>query len=125
MNIKIYDPIERNAFNLIQGSIGFKGVWNIKDGKVLGMEIHPCGDAINQIINLKYLQAIELTNGFPKISDNFDETMELARDKSRIAKNVMREGIVIRIVNEMVDEVFGRVSFKIVDPKQLLKHNKK
>ena len=59
------------------------------------------------------------------LSDNFDETMQLARDKSRIAKNVMREGIVIRTVKEQVDEVFGRVSFKIVDPKQLLKHNKK
>ena len=69
MNTKIYDPKERNAFNLIQGTIGFKGLWNIKDGKVLGMEVHPCGDVIRQILSLKHLQAIRLTNGFTKIPE--------------------------------------------------------
>lgn len=69
MNTKIYDPIERNAFSLIQGTIGFKGVWNIKDGKVLGMEVHPCGDVIRHVLRLKNLQAIRLTNGFTKIPE--------------------------------------------------------
>jgi RNA ligase (TIGR02306 family) len=62
-----------------------------------------------------------------KLIDNIDDLIELSIGNSKINKEGMREGIVIRPITEIYDvEVMednnGRVTFKVVNPEYLLKY---
>jgi RNA ligase (TIGR02306 family) len=65
----------------------------------------------------------------PILNDNFklnnmtvDDLVQLSIGESKLAK-VKREGIVIRPLVECEDPKIGRLSFKIINPEFLLKHN--
>ena len=59
-----------------------------------------------------------------ELINDFDAIKDYARGKSFIHDSVWREGIVIRSMIETTDTDMGRLSFKIVDPRQLIKYNK-
>jgi len=52
-----------------------------------------------------------------------DELVSVATRNSVISKDLMAEGIVIRPLHEMKDEDIGRLSFKCINPKYLLKND--
>jgi len=86
-----------------------------------------------------YLSPVEMRNicrsldiptvpsfGCIKLTDNVDKLVELSIEKSVINNNVQREGIVIRPCENIIvsDRRFvgGRLSFKVINPKFLLKY---
>ena len=64
--------------------------------------------------------------GCIKLTDDVDKLVELSIEKSVINKSVQREGIVIRPIENIIipDHRFvgGRLSFKVINPKFLLKY---
>lgn len=61
--------------------------------------------------------------GFVRLVTDIPALVQLSIAKSQLNDKVQREGIVIRPVNEIVDDKFGRVSFKVINPEFLLKYD--
>lgn len=62
------------------------------------------------------------------LQDNIDDLVKMSIDKSKINKEGMREGIVIRPINEIYDcsvmeDNNGRISFKVINPEYLLRND--
>jgi len=81
--------------------------------------------------DFKDLKAFTEENGFkivPIIEESFtlnhtiEELVELSIGNSLLNKNVYREGIIIRSITEINDFEIGRLSFKVLNPKFLLKY---
>jgi ATP-dependent RNA circularization protein (DNA/RNA ligase family) len=82
---------------------------------------------------LDYNEFIEFCNkyGFdtvPILNDNYelnhsvDDLIKEAIGFSKLSPKVQREGIVIRAKKEAFDEELGRLSFKVINQKHLLKY---
>ena len=56
------------------------------------------------------------------LNHSIDELVELSQGESWLREGVQREGIVIRPEQEEYDRDIGRLSFKAINPKFLLKH---
>jgi RNA ligase (TIGR02306 family) len=57
------------------------------------------------------------------LPNTVDELVEFSKDKSLLNKDVHREGIVLRpLVEEYEPDLYGRLSFKVVNPEFLLKY---
>ena len=77
---------------------------------------------------IEFCQKLDIQT-VPILDDNFrlndmtvDDLVQLSIGESKLAK-VKREGIVIRPLIECEDPKIGRLSFKIINPEFLLKHN--
>jgi len=57
------------------------------------------------------------------LTNDIDSLVSLSNGVSELNPKVKREGIVIRPHEEMYDIAVGRLSFKVVSPEYLLKHN--
>lgn len=73
--------------------------------------------------------AVPVVEEYVCLHTEIDDWVKMADGESRIGKGCLREGIVVRPYSEMVDMQMaqgfgnGRVSFKVVSPQYLLKHN--
>ncbi|MBD3195446.1 MAG: RNA ligase (ATP) [Candidatus Lokiarchaeota archaeon] len=56
-----------------------------------------------------------------KLNDTVDSLVELAKGQSKLNPDLPREGIILRSLEEISDPEYGRVSFKVLNPKFLLK----
>jgi hypothetical protein len=68
---------------------------------------------------LPYVPILSQAYILPK---TIDELVVTATGKSQLNDEAMREGIVLRPLTEMQDEDLGRLSFKVINPEYLLKH---
>ena len=59
---------------------------------------------------------------FVLLGTDIDELVERSKGVSALNENTLREGIVVRPIEETRDEKFGRVSFKVINPEFLLKY---
>jgi RNA ligase (TIGR02306 family) len=57
------------------------------------------------------------------LDGSVEEWIELSKGNSKINPNVLREGIVVKGINEEIYPSFGRLSFKVINPDFLIKHN--
>lgn len=55
------------------------------------------------------------------LNDTVDSLVELAKGKSKLNPDLPREGIILRTIKEITDPEYGRISFKVLNPKFLLK----
>jgi hypothetical protein len=97
-------------------------VYNIDDQKYLSLY-----DVIEIIKSLGLDLVPTLYNDFV-LDHSVDQLVELAKGKSIYNNKTHREGIVVRPVEEIEDQSFGklhvsRVSFKTINPDFLLKYD--
>jgi hypothetical protein len=52
-----------------------------------------------------------------------DEAVEYSVGKSLVNKDIQREGVVVKSALEKRDPDIGRLSFKVINPKFLLKYD--
>lgn len=60
---------------------------------------------------------------FIKLENDISRLVKLSNGKSAINEAIQREGIVVRSVENIDDEIFGRFSFKSINPEFLLKYD--
>ncbi len=109
----IGESIQSNKYKLRGQTVLFFNVFDIDKYEYLNFE-----DFKNTIESLKLKTVPVLDTNFSLIND-IDKLVEKSIGTSVLHK-VQREGIVLRPITEMQDTL-GRVSFKVVNPKFLLK----
>jgi RNA ligase (TIGR02306 family) len=84
---------------------------------------HPIGiEDVCLILGLKPVPRIE-RNLFLEDINTIDKAVEYSYGKSALNKDTLREGIVIRSHLQLKDPRLGRLSFKVINPKFLLKYD--
>jgi len=109
--------VQKNPLKLNTNEILFFNVYDINEGKYLDYKEFV---AMCDKLNVKRVPLLDENFMLPK---TVDELVEVATRNSVINPNVMAEGIVVRPLHEMRDEDIGRLSFKCINPKYLLKNN--
>ncbi len=79
-------------------------------------------EELKELLNDFDLPIVPILSETYKLSNNIEEIVELATIKSSMRKETWAEGIVIRPLRETRD-LNGRVSFKAISPKFLLKYD--
>lgn len=114
--------IQKNTLNLSGLDILFFNIFNINEYRY-----YDYTDFIKISKELEISIVPILEEDFILIND-IDYLVEKAKGNSKLNRNVMREGIVIRPLKEKVDLFMandfgnGRVSFKVLNPEYLLKY---
>lgn len=114
------EGIQKNKYKIKGHQVRFYNILNLETRKYLSFS-HFFTTA--QQLSLEIVPVIE--NKF-FLKNNMDELVELSKGKSMLNKDVMREGIVLRPLEEKLDANFdlthSRVSFKVINPNFLLKY---
>lgn len=114
------EGIQGNKYKLKGQKVAFFNIINLDERKYLSFN-----DFYNTIEKLE-LMKVPITKNKFILEDNMDELIESAKGKSFFNKDVEREGIVLRPLNEQLDASFdlphSRVSFKVINPNFLLKY---
>jgi len=109
--------VQKNPLKLNTNEILFFNVYDIDEGKYLDYKDFV---AMCDRLNVKRVPLLDENFMLPK---TVDELVNVATRNSVINPNVMAEGIVIRPLHEMRDVDIGRLSFKCINPKYLLKND--
>ncbi len=109
----IGENVQGNKYKLRGQHIFFFNVYDIDEHRFLDLDEY---ETFFKNMELKTVPMLERNY---KLSNNIEELVELATGRSVLA-DVQREGIVLRPVKEIVDNT-GRISFKAINPKFLLK----
>lgn len=111
--------IQKNKYGLNIPELKIFSVYDITGGRYLGIHQmkHLLGEmGFNESFQVPCLGTIELNH-------SVDELVSLSEGQSRLnGSRVQREGIVLRPIIEETDVELGRLSFKVINPKFLLKH---
>ena len=110
----IGESVQSNKYNLRGQDIWFFNVYDIDEHRFLDFEEFVF---FFKNLNLKTVPVLE-TNY--ELSGNIEELVRLSVGKS-VLNDVQREGIVLRPLKEIEDSS-GRISFKAINPKFLLKY---
>lgn len=110
--------IQKNRYNLKEVDLYVFNVFNIE-----AQEYHSFRSMrlITQTMGLKMVPV--LNESLELQFDNIQSVIDAADGPSRIAQNVIREGMVYRPVVEIRDDRHGRVSFKAISNQFLLKND--
>jgi RNA ligase (TIGR02306 family) len=77
-----------------------------------------------QIIKYLGLTSVPLVNDEFTLPNTVDELVEYSKGNSLLNKDIYREGIVLRpFVNGYDEDIYGRLSFKVINPDFLLKYD--
>lgn len=107
--------IQGNKYKMNTREIAFFNVFDIKKYKFFDFN-----DFVSLIKDLGLKTVPILATDIPLI-DDIDKLVKKSYGKSVLNPNVPREGIVIRPMQEINDTQIGRLSFKAINPKFLLK----
>jgi RNA ligase (TIGR02306 family) len=110
----IGESVQSNKYNLRGQDIWFFNVYDIDEHRFLDFEEFVF---FFKNLNLKTVPVLE-TNY--ELSGNIEELVRLSVGKS-VLNDVQREGIVLRPLKE-IEDGSGRISFKAINPKFLLKY---
>ncbi len=110
----IGEGIQSNKYNIRGQKIYFFNAFDIDKYEYLGFE------DFKKLIKDLELETVPIIDTDYKLISNIDKLVELSIGKS-LLNNIQREGIVLRTIIEKRD-ISGRVSFKAINPKFLLKY---
>jgi RNA ligase (TIGR02306 family) len=114
---EIYGPgIQGNPLKASKATIRFYNAYDWVEGKYLDY-LH----FVTLMAKLGLETVPVITDSF-KLLPTVDEMVIYASRNSVINPNVKLEGIVLRPLNEQRDADLGRLSFKVISPEYLLKH---
>jgi len=75
-----------------------------------------------ELVNVLELEAVPVLEEDWVLLSTIDEMVEFASRESVLNLKIKNEGIVVKSIEEDVDEELGRLSFKVVNPEYLLKY---
>ena len=117
------EGVQGNKYGIIGNKIMFFNIWDIKKQRYYDYNDMVC------VFNDLGLITVPILNTGYTLTDSIPELVEMSKGYSLLSvKPVLREGIVIRPIDEVYDFtthaklVGGRVSFKSVNPEFLLKY---
>lgn len=114
---EIYGPgIQGNPLKQNKAHVRFYNAYNYTSGQYLDYE--PFKDLIDGM----GLDTVPIIDDHFSLLPKIDDMVEYATRNSVINPNVNVEGLVFRPINEYRDEDLGRLSFKVISPEYLLKH---
>jgi RNA ligase (TIGR02306 family) len=109
--------IQKNKYELKEATLG---VFNVLDASAFRLLDHP--ESLEAIRRLELEPVPQL--GKLVLKHSIDELVALAEGPSVLNPKAQREGIVLRpLVEEHDEDVGGRLSFKVINPKFLLKYD--
>ena len=109
--------IQKNKYELKEATLG---VFNVLDASAFRLLDHP--ESLEALRRLELEPVPQL--GTLVLKHSIDELVALAEGLSVLDPKVQREGIVLRpLVEEHDEDVGGRLSFKVINPKFLLKYD--
>jgi hypothetical protein len=83
-----------------------------------------CYDEFIKVAKLLGLETVPIISEDFLLPKTVDELVEFSKGKSLLNKDIHREGIVLRpLVEEYEEELYGRLSFKAINPNFLLKYD--
>lgn len=106
--------IQNNKYKLKDIALYVFNVGEVKSGRYFDRDelVSFCKE-----YNLLYVPHI----GVMKLDHGVDDVISMSEGKSVINSNIEREGLVFRPLKEIQDDYLGRLSFKAINPKFLLK----
>ncbi len=110
----IGESVQSNKYNLRGQDIYFFNVYDIDEHRFLNFE-----ESVFFFNNLD-LKTVPVLETNYELSGNIEELVRLSVGKS-VLNDIQREGIVLRPLKEIEDSS-GRISFKAINPKFLLKY---
>lgn len=126
-NVSIQGEFMGPGMNKNTLKISYHDVYFFNAFDIDKQEYFELNDFKRLIENTLQLKTVPIISYDYILGDNIDELVKLSMGKSIINKEADREGIVIRSVKEIKDPelvndiIFGRMSFKVVNPIYLLK----
>lgn len=108
--------IQKNTLNFAKPTVLFFNAYDFQNSKYYNF-----GDFLILMKELG-LQTVPIISDSFKLLPTVDEMVTYATRKSLINPNSWAEGIVIRPGMERIDADLGRLSFKVINPEYLLKH---
>ncbi|MGL4422895.1 MAG: RNA ligase (ATP), partial [Gemmataceae bacterium] len=109
--------IQKNKYRRPVVELYIFNVLNLATGKLLDF------DAAPKVLNLMQLNSVPQL-GTIVLGHSVDELVQMAEGVSQLASETQREGLVLRpLVEEDDAELGGRLSFKAINPKFLLKYD--
>jgi len=113
------EGIQGNKYKLIGQHVSFYNLRNLDTRQFISF------NDFEKTIKLLGLNTVPILDSNFNLINDMSKLIEMAEGKSVLNKNVEREGIVLRPIEEQWDANFdlahSRVSFKIISPKFLLK----
>lgn len=110
------DNIQNNRLKINGHTCYFFNVYDFEAGKFLGFA------DFMAVINSLDVPVVPLLDDNFTLLDSVDAMVTYATRKSVIAPETEVEGVVVRSIEEAVDEELGRLSFKVINPEFLLKY---
>ncbi|MDP2365101.1 MAG: RNA ligase (ATP), partial [Ignavibacteria bacterium] len=111
----IGEGIQGNKYKLRGHEFRIFNIFNISTGKFAEYE------EILQFIQNNKLQSVPMLGSNFILNHNIDELLSMADGSSMINMGTLREGLVVRAIPEAYHIPLGRVSFKVISNKYLLK----
>lgn len=109
--------VQKNRYGLKQLELHLFSVLNLATGKLVAFDEQR---AIANELNLNFVPFL----GELQLNHTVDELVEISEGTSELNRNVEREGIVLRPREEEFEaDLGGRLSFKVINPKFLLKYD--
>lgn len=109
--------IQKNKYRLKEVELRVFNVFNIGTGRYLDL------DAFNNAVETVELSPAPFL-GTVELDYTIDELVDISVGTSKLNEQSQREGIVLRPLVETYDETLGgRLSFKVINPKFLLKYD--
>ena len=107
--------IQKNTLKLKGQTVYFFNLYDIDQHKYLDFQ------QFYTTLDTLGLETVPVIDKNFEPNNNIEQLVEMSIDRSSINPDAWREGIVIRPLQEKYDKN-GRVSFKVVNPKYLLKY---
>lgn len=109
--------IQKNKYALSAVTLRVFSVLNADDGRLIDQ-----GPMLDVLSRLELEPVPQL--GTLTLDHTVDQLVSFAEGSSRLNPNVQREGVVLRpLVEEYDEDLSGRLSFKVINPKFLLKYD--
>lgn len=111
----IGEGIQNNKYRLRGQHVRFFNAFDIDEYKYLNF------NELQTLLKALELESVPVLDANFKLTADIPTLVNLAEAKSVLRKETQREGIVIRPLTEQIDPRRGRVSFKAINPRFLLK----
>lgn len=111
--------IQKNRYALSNHKLFVYHVFNIDEQRYFH---HAALQAFCKENGFEHVPVVERSFKLKDIMPDVDSAVEYSIDKSIVNSNIQREGVVIKPTIEKNDPDIGRFSFKVINPKYLLKY---
>lgn len=109
--------IQKNKYKLPNLILKVFNIFDIQQGRYL--DFHE----LRETCHLLQLDMVPIVSENHVLQDTVDSLVELSRGASLLSRDSQREGLIFRPLREEQDEDLGRLSWKVISPSFLLKHD--